>query len=231
MGVVQALARCGEGCGLAMLPYEIVKLLLVGPVNPFLNGANRVSASRTMIGWGFAQGGSGQARGQGVLCGGVRALEVPIRRPELVEYCRATKGHGVKMEIKTFHYGGIWNAQRMVQKGLLNSPVWTTFFLGWRGGSYTVPTPEAMLFNHQRLPPGFIYNVSVMNPVEQWKVLIAAIILGGHVRVGMEDNPFVHPGGYAKSNVELVEKIVRIAKELNWEIATPADARKIMGLK
>src|SRR3990172_1414659 len=88
-------------------------------------------------------------------------------RPELEEYCRATKAHGVKIEVESFHYGGIWNAQRMVQKGLLNTPVWTTFFLGWRGGSYTPPTPEAMLFNHHHLPPGFIYNVSVMDPVEQ----------------------------------------------------------------
>jgi 3-keto-5-aminohexanoate cleavage enzyme len=150
-------------------------------------------------------------------------------RPELEEYCVATKEHGVKVEVESFHYGGIWNAQRMVSKGLLTAPVCTTFFLGWRGGSYTPPTPEAMLFNHHHLPQGFNYNVSVMDPVEQWRILTVAIILGGHVRIGMEDNPFIRPGEYARSNAELVEKIVRIARDLGREIATPEEARLISG--
>jgi 3-keto-5-aminohexanoate cleavage enzyme len=118
----------------------------------------------------------------------------------------------------------------MVQRGLLKTPVWTTFFLGWRGGSYTPPTTEAMLFNHHHLPEGFHYSTSVMDPQEQWKVLTTAIILGGHVRVGMEDNPFLTPGQYATSNAQLVEKIVRIARELGREIASPAEARTISGL-
>jgi 3-keto-5-aminohexanoate cleavage enzyme len=151
-------------------------------------------------------------------------------RPELEEYCRATAECGVKIEAESFHYGGIWNAQRMVQKGLLKTPVWTTFFLGWRGGSYTPPTPEAMMFDHHHLPEGFNYNTSVMDPEEQWKVLTVAIILGGHVRVGMEDNPFVRPGEYAKSNAELVDKIARVSRDLGREIATPEEARRIVGL-
>lgn len=151
-------------------------------------------------------------------------------RPELEEYCRATAAHGVKIEVEAFHYGGIWNAQRMVQKGLLKLPVWTTFFLGWRGGSYTPPTAEAMFFNHHHLPRQFIYNTSVMDPEEHWKVLGTAIILGGHVRVGMEDNPFVGPGEYARSNAELVERVVRLARELGRQVATPEEARRITGL-
>jgi 3-keto-5-aminohexanoate cleavage enzyme len=149
-------------------------------------------------------------------------------RPELEEYCRATRELGVKIEAECFHYGGVWNAQRMVQKGLLARPVWITFFLGWRGGSYTPPTVKAMVFNDDHLPSDFIYNTSVMDPQEQWKVLATAIILGGHVRVGMEDNPFLEPGNYARSNAELVENIVRIARELGREVATPAEARQLI---
>ncbi len=149
-------------------------------------------------------------------------------RPELEEYCRTTRELGVKIEAECFHYGGVWNAQRMVQKGLLDTPVWITFFLGWRGGSFTPPTMEAMLFNHHHLPPEFIYNTSVMDPQEQWKVLTTAILLGGHVRVGMEDNPFLKPGEYARTNAELVEKIVRIASEVGRDIATPEEARRII---
>jgi 3-keto-5-aminohexanoate cleavage enzyme len=67
-----------------------------------------------------------------------------------------------------------------------------------------------------------------MDPAEQWKVLTTAIILGGHVRVGMEDNPFLSAGQYARSNAELVEKIVRISRELGREVASPDEARKII---
>ena len=81
---------------------------------------------------------------------------------------------------------------------------------------------------HDHLPDGFQYNTSVMDPDEHWRVLTMAIMLGGHVRVGMEDNPFLSSGEYAKSNAQLVEKIVRISRELGREIASPAEARKII---
>ncbi len=149
-------------------------------------------------------------------------------RPELEEYCRTTEELGVTIEAECFHYGGVWNAQRMVQKGLLKPPIWITFFLGWRGGSYTPPTVEAMLYNHHHLPEGFLYNTSVMDPELQWRILATAIILGGHVRVGMEDNPFLSPGEYAASNAQLVEKIARISRDLGREVASPDEARQII---
>jgi 3-keto-5-aminohexanoate cleavage enzyme len=152
-------------------------------------------------------------------------------REELREYCRATGELGVKIEAECFHYGGVWNAQRMVAQGLLQEPVWVTFFLGWRGGCYTPPTVKAMQYMHDHLPAGFVYNTSVMDPEEHWRVLTMAILLGGHVRVGMEDNPFLAPGQYARSNAELVEKIVRIAHEVGRQTASPAEARKIAGIK
>jgi 3-keto-5-aminohexanoate cleavage enzyme len=149
-------------------------------------------------------------------------------RPELDEYGRICGEYGVTMEAECFHHGGVWNAQRLANKGLLPAPIWITFFLGWKGGSYTPPTLEAMLFNHRHVPSGWMYNTSVMDPQEQWKVLTTAIILGGHVRVGMEDNPFLAPGQYARSNAELVDKIVRIARELGREIASPDEARRMV---
>ena len=69
---------------------------------------------------------------------------------------------------------------------------------------------------------------AVMDPDEHWRVLSMAILLGGHVRVGMEDNPFLSPGEYAQSNAQLVEKIVRISRELGREIATPDEARSMI---
>ena len=152
-------------------------------------------------------------------------------RDELAEYCRLTAALDVKIEVEAFHYGGVWNAMRMMEKGLLKGPVWVTFFLGWKGGCWTPPTPKAMVYMADHCPEGFIWNTSVMDPVEQWKVLTTAICLGGHVRVGMEDNPFIEPGEYARSNVELVEKIARIARDIGREIASPDEARAVMKVK
>src|SRR6266508_1862819 len=100
------------------------------------------------------------------------------------------------------------------------TPVWVTFFLGWKGGCRTPPTLKALQYMHDHKPADFVYNVSVMDPPTHWQVLTMAILLGGHVRVGMEDNPFLRPGEYARSNAELVEKIVRTSRE---------EARRITG--
>lgn len=152
-------------------------------------------------------------------------------RDELTEYCHVTAALGVKIEVEAFHYGGVWNAMRMMEKGLLKGPVWVTFFLGWKGGCWTPPTPKAMVYMSDHCPDEFVWNTSVMDPVEQWKVLAAAISLGGHVRVGMEDNPFLEPGDYARSNAELVEKVVRIAHDIGRDVASPDEARAIMKLQ
>jgi 3-keto-5-aminohexanoate cleavage enzyme len=80
------------------------------------------------------------------------------------------------------------------------------------------------------LPANCIWNVSVMNPEKQWSILALAVALGGHVRVGYEDNPYMAPGELAKNNAVLVERMVGIAQRLGREIATPAEARQILGL-
>src|SRR5215467_11370156 len=80
------------------------------------------------------------------------------------------------------------------------------------------------------LPQNCIWNVSVMNPEKQWPILALAVALGGHVRVGYEDNPYIAPGEFAKNNAVLVERMASIARGLGREIATPDEARKILGL-
>ena len=153
-------------------------------------------------------------------------------RDELAEYCQITSRLGVKLEVEAFHYGGVWNAMRMREKGLLkDNPIWVTFFLGWKGGCWTPPTVQAMTYMADHCPDGFMWNTSVMDPVEQWKVLAPAISLGGHTRIGMEDNPFISPGQYARNNAELVDKIVRIARDIGRDIASPDEARAMMKIE
>jgi 3-keto-5-aminohexanoate cleavage enzyme len=150
---------------------------------------------------------------------------------ELRGYCHATAEYGVKIEVETFHTGALWNMRKLMDEGLLKGPIWTTLFIGWSGGSWTPPTERALQYMVDCLPPGANWNISVMNPERHWNLLAMAIGLGGHVRVGFEDNPYLSPGVLAETNAQLVEKAVDIARLVGREIATPDDARQIIGLR
>ncbi len=149
---------------------------------------------------------------------------------ELRNYAMSLSDHGVKPEIEAFHSGAMWNLNKLHSEGLLKEPVWVTLFLDWEGGSWTPPTETALLYMVDILPDFANYNVSVMSPESQWKLLSMVIGLGGHVRVGFEDNPYLSPGHLAETNAALVEKIVAIAGQHGRQIADPAEAREIIGL-
>jgi len=86
------------------------------------------------------------------------------------------------------------------------------------------------VFLRGSIPQNVTYSVAGIGRFE-FPLAMAAIIDGGHVRVGFEDNVFISKGVVAKSNGELVAKVVRLAKELGREIANPHEARQILGLK
>lgn len=151
-------------------------------------------------------------------------------RDELEEFSRAALDHGVKPEIECFYTGAFWNLEFIRKQGLLADPCWATLFFGWPGGAWTPPTPDAMLYLVRHLPPNVNWNTSVMDAATQWKLLAQAIGMGGHVRVGWEDNPYLPDGTPSRSNAELVEVVVGIASALGREVATPDEARKISGL-
>jgi 3-keto-5-aminohexanoate cleavage enzyme len=150
---------------------------------------------------------------------------------ELRDYARVTAEHNVKMEVESFHSGALWNLRRLQSEELLPGPVWTTLFIDWAGGSWTPPEERALQFMVDSLPAGVNWNVSVMSPTRQWNLLAMAIGLGGHIRVGYEDNPYLTPGQLADSNARLVEKAVKLATLLGREVATPEEAREIIGLR
>jgi len=81
----------------------------------------------------------------------------------------------------------------------------------------------------ESIPPGSTWSVAGIGRFEL-PLAVAAIIMGGHVRVGFEDNIFYSRGVLAQSNAQLVERVVRIARELGREVATPDEARKILNL-
>jgi len=135
---------------------------------------------------------------------------------------------GIKPELEVFDKSMIDMALRLHKKGFIKSPMHFDFVMGVNGG--ISGTLRDFNFMRGSIPADATYTVAGIGRFE-FPLAAAAIIDGGHVRVGFEDNTMISRGVVAKSNGELVEKVVRLANEFGREIATPAEAREILGLK
>ncbi|MDF2880753.1 MAG: 3-keto-5-aminohexanoate cleavage protein [Clostridiaceae bacterium] len=134
----------------------------------------------------------------------------------------------IKPELEVFDKGMIDMVLRLQRKGHIKVPMHFNFVMGVNGGISA--SPRDLVFMSESIPQGSTFTVSGIGKKE-FEMGTLAIILGGHVRVGFEDNVYISKGVLAKSNGELVEKIVRISRELGREIASPSEARAILGLK
>jgi 3-keto-5-aminohexanoate cleavage enzyme len=134
---------------------------------------------------------------------------------------------GIKPEVEVFDKGMIDMAIRLNKKGYIKSPMHFNFVLGVNGGISA--EPRDLVFMAESIPAGSSFTVSGIGR-SAFSMAAMAIIMGGHVRVGFEDNVYLSKGVLAESNGELVEKVVRLAKELGREVATPQEARAILGL-
>ncbi len=136
--------------------------------------------------------------------------------------------NNIKPEYECFEMGHLDTIVRMAKKGEVpGAPMQFNFVLGVPG--CTPATVENLAWLVRNIPEGSTWTATGIGRSE-FTLGAAAIVMGGHVRVGFEDNLYISKGVLAKSNGELVEKVVRIAKELGREIATPAEARRILGL-
>jgi 3-keto-5-aminohexanoate cleavage enzyme len=149
-------------------------------------------------------------------------------KEELEQYARLCAEYRVAPEFEVWHAGSVWNLNYLIGKKLLKPPYITTLFFGWPGGTWSPPTVEEYLYRRRLLPPGAAATVSIMHE-DQMKILAAAILEGDHVRVGTEDYPYTRDGNLAETHV-LVEEIASIAKSLGRQVATVAQARRILGL-
>lgn len=149
----------------------------------------------------------------------------------LREFSQAFEENETKPELEIYDAGMINNVAFILQRGYLKKPVYLQFVLGILGGMPASPSNLLYLFNCAREQIGdFIWSVCAAGR-HQIPMCTMSLLMGGNVRVGMEDSLYVSKGVLAKSNAEQVEKIVRIARELGREPATPDEARKILGLK
>jgi 3-keto-5-aminohexanoate cleavage enzyme len=142
-------------------------------------------------------------------------------------FLRAMQKHGVKPELEIFDTGMITSANRWLKKGLLQGPQHFDFVLGIPGGM--AGTPQALLYMIEQLPADASWTVAGIGSA-QLSLGTMAILLGGHVRVGFEDNVYYRKGELAGSNAQLVARIARISQELNRPVATADEARVMLGL-
>jgi 3-keto-5-aminohexanoate cleavage enzyme len=145
----------------------------------------------------------------------------------IIEFAARMSERGIKPELECFDKSHVDMALRLVRKGYIQPPLHFNFVLGVNGGA--TGTPRDLLFLKESLPEGATFTVTGIGRC-QLDMNVMGMLLGGHVRVGFEDNLKYNRDRNAVSNAEFVERIVRIAKELNLEIATPAEARQILGM-
>jgi 3-keto-5-aminohexanoate cleavage enzyme len=143
-------------------------------------------------------------------------------------FAKKMQERGVIPEIEVFDAGFIETANRLIKKGLVPERMHYDFVMGVPGA--IAGTQKNLLHLVELLPPGATWSVAGIGRAEL-PLAVMAIMLGGHVRVGFEDNIYYNRGVLAESNAQLVARVVRIARELGREIATPDEARQILRLK
>jgi len=147
------------------------------------------------------------------------------------EYCAKFSETGTKPEFEIYDSGMVNNVAFLIQAGYVKKPVYIQFVMGVLGG--ITPSSENLLFlvdYAKKLIGDFEFSVCVAGRA-QFPICTQSLLIGGNVRVGLEDNLYLEKGRMAKSNAEQVAKIVRMAGELGIDPATPDEARSILGLK
>jgi uncharacterized protein (DUF849 family) len=148
-------------------------------------------------------------------------------------FAETMEKNNVKPEFEAYDVGQLYNLKFLEKNGFVKPPYWIQFVLGVLGG--LAATPEALITmvqtaNNLLGKENFRWSVIGVGYPMEFNMAAMAIMMGGHVRVGLEDNLFVQRKTLA-TNVDLVEKVKRIATEFEREIATPAEAREMLELK
>lgn len=138
------------------------------------------------------------------------------------------QAHDIQPEIEIFDAGMIYNSLYYFEKGILKEPLLYQLVLGSAGG--TAATVENLVYLKGLLPPGANWSAFGIGKAHI-PIMLAALALGGHIRVGMEDNVYYAPNTLAESNAQMVSRAVSIITAAGKAVATPDDARKILNLK
>jgi 3-keto-5-aminohexanoate cleavage enzyme len=134
---------------------------------------------------------------------------------------------GIRPEMEIYQPGQYWVSSGLIEKQLIEPPYVFQFVMGAQTSLF--PTPANLIAMFDELPDRSMPSVIGIGRF-QWPMVAMSIILGGNVRVGLEDNLYLERGRKLRGNGEAVEKVVRLAGELNREIASPQEARSMLGL-
>jgi 3-keto-5-aminohexanoate cleavage enzyme len=158
-----------------------------------------------------------------------RDLMMLHTREELADLMRLCRDNGVKPEFEVFGLGELWMLRDLADKGLVDPPFLMTLFFGRPGGSWSPATAHEFLHRTDELPEGSYYVTSATGPTH-FLLESMAVMSGGHVRVGTEDEPYLRPGVLG-SNAEHVARIVRLAGEFGREAASAGEARAMLKIQ
>lgn len=148
-------------------------------------------------------------------------------RSEIEATAKRAQQTGVKPNIMVMNFSCLEEAESLIEKGLLDQPYYLSICLTTPAQGALRATPRNLLALVERVPECAIFSVAA-HGLAQFPLTTLGMLLGGHVRVGLEDSVYYAPRRLAKSNAELVARTVRMVKELNLEVATPAEARDIL---
>jgi len=150
-------------------------------------------------------------------------------RSQIETAAKAMLQRGIKPEMEVYSHSMFVDVENLIRKNMLKKPYYVNFVLGMTHQGALPGEPRHLLSLMQYLPADAIFNVSGVGAA-QLPLTTIGMLLGGHSRVGLEDNVFYTKGTLAMSNAQLVERTARIARELGREIASPAEARQILQL-
>ena len=151
------------------------------------------------------------------------------RRSEIHRFLETMTERGIKPELECYSSAMVEEAQRLVDKGLLETPYMYNIVLNTPTVGGLKGTPENLFDMIKRIPGGAVVSISSMG-VTQLPLTTIGMSMGLHARVGLEDNVHYAPKELAIDNAQLVDRTVRIARELQREPASPAEAREMLGL-
>jgi 3-keto-5-aminohexanoate cleavage enzyme len=136
----------------------------------------------------------------------------------------------IKPEMEVYNPSMFGEVESLIKKNLLKKPYYINCVMGVDGMGGFAGTTKNLMTMVNLLPGDSIFNVTGIGRF-QMEMNVASMIIGGNVRVGLEDNVYYKRGELAKGNAQLVERVVRLAREIGREVATPEEARQILGIK
>jgi len=158
--------------------------------------------------------------------------EIFINHPnDIVRLAESFKEYGVVPEVEVYESGMIDVVSRLVKKGIItHTPLHIQFVLGVPGGMSG--KPKNLMYMIEHLASEIPTATWAVAGIGRWHIptSMVAMVTGGHIRAGFEDNIFYHKGVVADSNAQLIARLARIAKEIGRPIATPEQAREILAL-